>query len=71
MISGFVTGLLLSFVGSMTPTGPIALIVLKYGMRRQNQHALFVAAAAARISRKRSIAPGSRSAGVIRLINSR
>jgi threonine/homoserine/homoserine lactone efflux protein len=47
MISGFVTGLLLSFIGSMTPTGPIALIVLKYGMRRQNQSALFVAAGAA------------------------
>jgi threonine/homoserine/homoserine lactone efflux protein len=47
MISGFLTGLLLSFVGSMTPTGPIALIVLKYGMRRQHQNALGVAAGAA------------------------
>jgi threonine/homoserine/homoserine lactone efflux protein len=47
MISGFITGLLLSFIGSMTPTGPIALIVLKYGMRRQHQNALFVAAGAA------------------------
>jgi threonine/homoserine/homoserine lactone efflux protein len=47
MISGFVTGLLLSFVGSMTPTGPIALIVLKFGMRRQKRSALFVAAGAA------------------------
>jgi threonine/homoserine/homoserine lactone efflux protein len=47
MISGFVTGLLLSFIGSMTPTGPIALIVLKYGMRRQIRSALFVAAGAA------------------------
>lgn len=47
MISGFIAGLLLSFVGSMTPTGPIALIVLKYGVRRQNQKALFVAAGAA------------------------
>jgi threonine/homoserine/homoserine lactone efflux protein len=47
MISGFVTGLLLSFVGSMTPTGPIALIVLKYGMRRQKKSALFLAAGAA------------------------
>jgi threonine/homoserine/homoserine lactone efflux protein len=47
MISGFVTGLLLSFVGSMTPTGPIALVVLKYGMRGQKQSALFVAAGAA------------------------
>jgi threonine/homoserine/homoserine lactone efflux protein len=47
MIAAFVTGLFLSFIGSMTPTGPIALIVLKYGMRRQNQNALFVAAGAA------------------------
>jgi threonine/homoserine/homoserine lactone efflux protein len=47
MIPGFITGLLLSFIGSMTPTGPIALIVLKYGMRRQRQNALFVAAGAA------------------------
>jgi threonine/homoserine/homoserine lactone efflux protein len=47
MISGFLTGLILSFIGSMTPTGPIALIVLKYGMRRQKQNALFVAAGAA------------------------
>jgi threonine/homoserine/homoserine lactone efflux protein len=47
MISGFITGLLLSFIGSMTPTGPIALMVLKYGMRRQNRNALFVAAGAA------------------------
>jgi threonine/homoserine/homoserine lactone efflux protein len=47
MIAGFITGLLLSFIGSMTPTGPIALIVLKYGMRRQSQNALFVAAGAA------------------------
>jgi len=47
MIAGFIIGLLLSFIGSMTPTGPIALIVLKYGMRRQKQSALFVAAGAA------------------------
>jgi threonine/homoserine/homoserine lactone efflux protein len=47
MIPGFITGLILSFIGSMTPTGPIALIVLKYGMRRQRQNALFVAAGAA------------------------
>jgi threonine/homoserine/homoserine lactone efflux protein len=47
MISGFIAGLLLSFIGSMTPTGPIALIVLKYGVRRQHQNALFVAAGAA------------------------
>ncbi len=47
MISGFIAGLILSFVGSMTPTGPIALLVLKYGMRRQNRNALFVAAGAA------------------------
>jgi threonine/homoserine/homoserine lactone efflux protein len=47
MIAAFVTGLSLSFIGSMTPTGPIALIVLKYGMRKQNQNALFVAAGAA------------------------
>jgi threonine/homoserine/homoserine lactone efflux protein len=47
MVAGFVAGLLLSFIGSMTPTGPIAIIVLKYGMRRENQRALFVAAGAA------------------------
>lgn len=47
MIAGFLTGLLLSFIGSMTPTGPIALIVLKCGVRRQNRSALFVAAGAA------------------------
>jgi threonine/homoserine/homoserine lactone efflux protein len=47
MISAFLTGLLLSFIGSMTPTGPIAVIVLKYGMRRQKRSALFVASGAA------------------------
>jgi threonine/homoserine/homoserine lactone efflux protein len=47
MIVAFLTGLLLSFIGSMTPTGPIAVIVLKYGMRRQNRSALYVAFGAA------------------------
>jgi len=47
MIAAFVTGLLLSFLGSMTPTGPIALIVLKYGMRGQRLSALLVAAGGA------------------------
>jgi threonine/homoserine/homoserine lactone efflux protein len=47
MIAGFLTGLLLSFIGSMTPTGPIALIVLRYGMSRNYRNALSVAAGAA------------------------
>ncbi len=47
MIAAFFTGLLLSFIGSMTPTGPIAIIVLKYGMSGQKRSALFVAGGAA------------------------
>ena len=37
----------MSFIGSMTPTGPIALIVLRRGVRRQNLSALSVASGAA------------------------
>jgi threonine/homoserine/homoserine lactone efflux protein len=47
MILTFFTGLLLSFLGSMIPTGPIAVIVLQYGMRRQKLSAIFVASGAA------------------------
>ena len=47
MILTFSTGLLLSFIGSMTPTGPIAVIVLKYGMQGQKRSALSVASGAA------------------------
>jgi threonine/homoserine/homoserine lactone efflux protein len=47
MIVAFLTGLILSFIGSMTPTGPVAVIVLRYGMQRRNRSALFVASGAA------------------------
>jgi len=47
MIVVFLTGLFLSFMGSMMPTGPIAVIVLRYGMRRRKLSALFVASGAA------------------------
>lgn len=47
MIVVFLTGLFLSFIGSMIPTGPVAVIVLQYGMRRRNLSALFVASGAA------------------------
>ena len=47
MISSFVVGLLMSFFGSMIPTGPIALIVLKRGLRGQNLGALSLVSGAA------------------------
>jgi threonine/homoserine/homoserine lactone efflux protein len=47
MISAFLTGLLLSFLGSIAPTGPIALIVLKYGVRGERLSAMLVAAGGA------------------------
>ncbi len=47
MIVVFLTGLFLSFIGSMMPTGPIAVIVLRYGMRGRNLSGLFVATGAA------------------------
>ncbi len=47
MIAAFLTGLLLSFLGSITPTGPVALIVLQYGMRSQKTNALLVSAGGA------------------------
>ena len=47
MIAAFLTGLLLSFLGSITPTGPVALIVIQYGMRGQRTNALLVAAGGA------------------------
>ncbi len=47
MIASFLTGLLMSFIGSITPTGPIALIVLKRGLSRQDLSALSLACGAA------------------------
>lgn len=47
MIQTFITGLILSFIGSMTPTGPIAVIVLKYGVQGQKRSALSVTFGAA------------------------
>jgi len=47
MISAFIAGLLMSFVGSITPAGPIALIVLKRGLSRQSLSALSLAGGAA------------------------
>jgi threonine/homoserine/homoserine lactone efflux protein len=47
MISSFLFGMLISFFGSMIPTGPIALIVLKRGLRNQNLGALALASGAA------------------------
>jgi len=47
MIVAFVTGLLMSFIGSMIPTGPIALIVLKRGLGRQKFGALAIVSGAA------------------------
>ena len=47
MIVVFLTGLFLSFFGSMIPTGPIAVIVLQYGMRGRKLNGLFVASGAA------------------------
>ena len=47
MIASFLTGLAMSFIGSIPPTGPIALIVLKRGLNRQNHSAFSLAAGAA------------------------
>jgi len=47
MIEAFITGLLMSFIGSMIPTGPIALIVLKRGLGRQKFGALAIVSGAA------------------------
>jgi threonine/homoserine/homoserine lactone efflux protein len=47
MISSILVGMLMSFFGSMIPTGPIALIVLKRGLRNQNLGALSLASGAA------------------------
>ncbi|MBP1623894.1 MAG: hypothetical protein H6Q07_1914 [Acidobacteria bacterium] len=47
MIAAFITGLLMSFVGSMIPTGPIALIVLKRGLNLQKMGALAIVSGAA------------------------
>jgi threonine/homoserine/homoserine lactone efflux protein len=47
MIIAFVAGLLMSFFGSMIPTGPIALIVIKRGIGRQKLGALALVTGAA------------------------
>jgi len=47
MIVAFITGLLMSFIGSMIPTGPIALIVIKRGLGRQRLGALSLVSGAA------------------------
>jgi threonine/homoserine/homoserine lactone efflux protein len=47
MIVAFITGLLMSFIGSMIPTGPVALIVLKRGLGRQKFGALAIVSGAA------------------------
>jgi threonine/homoserine/homoserine lactone efflux protein len=47
MISTILIGMVMSFFGSMIPTGPIALIVLKRGLRCQNLGALSLASGAA------------------------
>jgi threonine/homoserine/homoserine lactone efflux protein len=47
MISSFLVGLLMSFFGSIIPTGPISLIVLKRGLRCQKLGALSLASGAA------------------------
>jgi threonine/homoserine/homoserine lactone efflux protein len=47
MIVAFITGLLMSFIGSMIPTGPIALIVIKRGLSRQKLGALSLVSGAA------------------------
>jgi threonine/homoserine/homoserine lactone efflux protein len=47
MITSFLVGMLMSFFGSMIPTGPIALIVLKRGLRGKNLGALSFASGAA------------------------
>ena len=47
MSVAFIAGLLMSFIGSMIPTGPIALIVLKRGLGRQRFGALAIVSGAA------------------------
>jgi len=47
MILAFITGLLMSFMGSMIPTGPIALIVIKHGLGRKRLSALYLVSGAA------------------------
>jgi threonine/homoserine/homoserine lactone efflux protein len=47
MILAFITGLLMSFMGSMIPTGPIALIVIKHGLGRKRLSALSLVSGAA------------------------
>ena len=47
MILAFITGLLMSFMGSMIPTGPIALIVIKHGLGRKKLSALSLVSGAA------------------------
>lgn len=47
MIVSFTTGLIMSFIGSMIPAGPIALIVIKRGLGRQKFGALAIVAGAA------------------------
>jgi threonine/homoserine/homoserine lactone efflux protein len=47
MILAFVAGLIMSFIGSMIPTGPIALIVIKRGIGRQKLGALSLVSGAA------------------------
>jgi threonine/homoserine/homoserine lactone efflux protein len=47
MVTAFFTGLTMSFLGSITPTGPIALLVLRRGLRQENSSAISLAAGAA------------------------
>jgi threonine/homoserine/homoserine lactone efflux protein len=47
MILAFIAGLLMSFIGSMLPTGPIALIVIKHGLDRRKMSALALVSGAA------------------------
>jgi threonine/homoserine/homoserine lactone efflux protein len=47
MIIAFIAGLMMSFIGSMIPTGPIALIVIKRGLSRQKLGALSLVSGAA------------------------
>jgi len=47
MITAFITGMVMSFIGSIAPTGPIALIVLKRSLRREHLNALALVSGAA------------------------
>jgi len=47
MVTAFIVGLLLSFLGSMMPTGPIALIIIRNGLYRKRLSALSIAFGAA------------------------